>query len=117
MTNNHRCNARENQKIYRSLSKLGALALIAQFARADVECKFKQPSYNFCAVWFQGIGYRNETKTGGIDNISLMGGVPLVMKVSGGIDMNAAANTIGVVSQNIPQAQFIMPRMSGRCLR
>ena len=36
------------------------------------------------------------------------------MKVSGGIDMNAAANTIGVVSQNIPQAQFIMPRMSGK---
>ena len=66
------------------------------------------------ADWFQGVGFRNETNWVGMENVSLMGGLPLMMKVSGGIDMNAAANTIGVVSKNIPQAQFILPRMSGK---
>jgi hypothetical protein len=40
----------------------------------------------------------------GLDNLSLMGGVPIFIKTSGGVDMNAQLNTIGVVSKNIPQA-------------
>jgi hypothetical protein len=95
--------------------KLAAIAMMAQLANADLECKVFLILMAF-AVWFQGVSFRNETNWVGIDNVSLMGGVPLIMKVNGGIDMNAAANTIGVLSKNIPQAQFILPRMSGKCV-
>jgi hypothetical protein len=45
-----------------------------------------------------------------------MGGVPVVIETSGGLDMNAALNTIAVVSKNYPQLQFIQPRISGKSL-
>ena len=48
--------------------------------------------------------YRNATNYVGLDNLSLMGGVPVFIKTSGGLDMNAAMNTIAVVSKNINQA-------------
>jgi hypothetical protein len=58
-------------------------------------------------VYTLGLGYRNQTLWTGLNDLSLMGGVPIFIKTSGGLDMNAALNTIAVVSQNIPQAQFI----------
>jgi hypothetical protein len=58
-------------------------------------------------VYTLGLGYRNQTLWTGLNVLSLMGGVPIFIKTSGGLDMNAALNTIAVVSQNIPQAQFI----------
>jgi len=45
-----------------------------------------------------------------------MGGVPVVIETSGGLDMNAALNTIAVVSKNYPQLQFTQPRISGKSL-
>jgi hypothetical protein len=44
-----------------------------------------------------------------------MGGVPIYIATSGGLDMDAHLNTIALVSKNIPQAQFIQPMISGKC--
>ena len=65
------------------------------------------------AVWTKGIGFRNVTNRDGIENVSLMGGVPVVIETTGGLDMNAALNTIAVISKNYPQLQFVQPRITG----
>jgi hypothetical protein len=53
---------------------------------------------NDILVYTLGLGYRNLTLWNGLNDLSMMGGVPIFIKTSGGLDMNAALNTIAVVS-------------------
>ena len=67
------------------------------------------------ADYTKGVSYRNSNQWTGLNNVSLMGGIPIFIATSGGLDFDAHLNTIALKSKNLKGQTFVQPLLSGRC--
>ena len=67
------------------------------------------------AVSLTGLSYRDSTSvTGGIANVSIMGGVPIYIRSNGGFDVSPSNNEIELESKALSPKKFKMPELSGK---